>query len=147
MRKTVFLLAATAMAGFFVSGCANTEQKLGRGMNNMGEIVRCGELRRSVEQTALFEGPEVGYTTGFVKGLNKTLARTGIGMYEIVTSPFPPYGPVCTSYLTPAPAYPDNYSPGIASDSLFATDTRLGFSGGDVAPFIPGSRFSVFDTQ
>jgi hypothetical protein len=30
---------------------------------------------------------------------------------------------------------------------MFATDTNLGFSGGDVAPFIPGSRFRIFDTH
>ena len=28
---------------------------------------------------------------------------------------------------------------------MFDTDTYTGFSGGDVAPFIPGSRFRVFD--
>jgi hypothetical protein len=28
---------------------------------------------------------------------------------------------------------------------VFDTDTYMGFSGGDVAPFIPGSRFRVFD--
>ena len=31
------------------------------------------------------------------------------------------------------------------SDALFDTDTYTGFSGGDVAPLFPGSRFSVFD--
>jgi hypothetical protein len=28
---------------------------------------------------------------------------------------------------------------------LFDTDTYVGLSGGDVAPFMPGSRFKVFD--
>lgn len=147
MRKTVFLLAATAMAGVLVSGCANTEQKLGRGISNVTEVVRLGELRRSVEQTSLFDGPDAGYTTGVVQGIDRTLARTGVGAYEIVTAPFPPYDPVCTSYLAPGPVYPDNYTPGLLADSLFATDNKLGFSGGEVAPYIPGSRFTVFDTQ
>ena len=31
------------------------------------------------------------------------------------------------------------------SDSIFDTDTSLGFSGGDVFPFVQGSRFRVFD--
>jgi hypothetical protein len=31
------------------------------------------------------------------------------------------------------------------ADSLFATDTAIGYSGGDVAPFIPGSRFRIFE--
>jgi hypothetical protein len=53
--------------------------------------------------------------------------------------------PDLDKYLTPGPVYPDSYKPGLVSDSLFDTDTYTGFSGGDVAPFIPGSRFSVFD--
>ena len=34
-------------AALLVSGCAGPEQKLGRGVNNMTEITRLGELRRS----------------------------------------------------------------------------------------------------
>lgn len=113
----------------------------------MTEIVRMGEIRRSLEQTTLWEGPDVGATKGFFTGLNKTLARTGVGIYEMVTAPFPPYEPVFTDYLQVRPVYPDNYRPRALEDSLFATDTNLGFSGGDVAPFIPGSRFRIFDTH
>jgi putative exosortase-associated protein (TIGR04073 family) len=145
MRNTVTFLAAIAVLGTLATGCANVEKKLGRGMRNSYEVVRMGEMRRSVEQTALFDGPEIGYTTGFVRGFNRTLARTGVGIYEVVTSPFPPYGPIWTSYLSPEPVYPDSYRPGLIEDSTFATDTMLGFSGGDIAPFIPGSRFKVFD--
>ena len=50
-----------------------------------------------------------------------------------------------TSYLKPDPVFPESYKPGLISDALFDTDTYTGFSGGDVAPFIPGSRFRVFD--
>lgn len=144
MRKTVSLLAI-AVAGIFATGCANTEQKFGRGVTNMMEPVRLGEMRRSVEQTTLFSGQ--GYATGFVKGLNRTLARTGVGVYEVITAPFPPYDPVFTDYLTPNPGFPDSYKPALASDSVFATDANLGFSGGDVFPLVPGSRFRIFDTH
>jgi putative exosortase-associated protein (TIGR04073 family) len=147
MRKTLPLLAALALAATFVTGCANTEQKLGRGISNTLEPVRMGELRRTMEQTALWEGADVAYTTGFIRGINRTLARTGVGIYEIVTCPFPPYDPVFTDYLSPHPVYPDNYAPSLVEDSTFATDTNLGFSGGDVAPFIPGCRFRIFDTH
>ena len=147
MSKTISLLALLFTVGVMVTGCANTERKLGRGLRNTSEIVRGGEMRRTIEQTAVFDGPETGYTTGFVRGLNRSLARTGIGLYEIITCPFPPYHPVATSYLTPNPAYPDDYAPELVEDSLFATDTNLGFSGGDVAPFVPGSRFRIFDTH
>ena len=145
MRNTFWFLAAVVSAGTLATGCVNAQKKLGRGMANTYEIVRTGELRRTMEQTALFEGPEVGYTTGFVIGLSRTLARTGIGIYEIVSFPFPPYGPVATDHFAVNPVYPDNYRPGLLADSMFATDTDLGFSGGDIAPFIPGSRFKVFE--
>lgn len=147
MRKTFSLLAVLAILATLGTGCANTEKKLGRGMRNTFEIVRMGELRRTAEQTAISYGPETAYTTGFIRGLNRTLARTGVGLYEIVTCPIPPYDPVCTDYLSPEPVYPDNYKPTLVEDSTFANDTNLGFSGGDVIPFVPGSRFRIFDTH
>ena len=147
MRKALPVLAILVVAFALTSGCANTERKFGRGLANIMEPLRMGEIRRSMEQTALFEGPDVAYTGGFVTGLNKTLARTGIGVYEIVTAPFPPYDPVATSYLTPNPVYPDSYQPSLIEGSTFSTDANLGYSGGDVAPFIPGSRFRIFDTH
>lgn len=147
MRKTLPLLAFVAIAGALAAGCANTEQKFGRGMSNFVEPLRMGEMRRSMEQTGLFDGPDASYGVGFIRGINKTLARTGVGVYEMVTAPFPPYDPVWTSYLSPNPVYPDNYTPNLVEDSTFATDINLGFSGGDVMPFAPGSRFRIFDTH
>jgi len=163
MRIATTLLALIAVGAF--TGCAGPERKFGRGLNNFTEIARGGELRRSVEQTAIWEGPEVAYTTGFIRGLNRTVTRTVIGAYEIVTAPLPPYGPLMTStnrlypdfsirnsgypwggmVLPEDPVWPDNYRPTLMSDSLFSTDTSLGFSGGDVAPMVPGSRFHIFD--
>lgn len=145
--RNLALLALLVLTAAFAAGCANTERKFGRGMSNLFELARLGEFRRSVEQTALFDGPDAGYTVGFVRGLNRSLARAGVGIYEIVTAPIPPYDPVFTDYLTPGPVYPDNYTPGILADSMFATDWNLGFSGGDVMPFLPGSRFRVFDSH
>lgn len=149
MRNVISLLALTALAALLTSGCKGPEQKLGRGFSNTMEITRFGEMRRSIEQTAVFESPSAGYTAGAVRGLNRTLARTGLGLFEIVTFPFPMpgsgYRPICTHYLPPGPAYPDSYKPGLISGSTFDTDTTLGINGGDAAPFIPGSRFKVFD--
>jgi putative exosortase-associated protein (TIGR04073 family) len=144
MRKIIFPAFALA-AVFIVAGCADSEQKLGRGMSNTYEVVRWGEMRRSIEQTAVLDDPGQGYTTGVIQGFDRSMARTGIGLYEIVTFPFPPYHPVATNYLSVEPVFPDSYKPGIISDPLFRTDTYSGFSGGDVAPFVPGSRFQIFD--
>jgi putative exosortase-associated protein (TIGR04073 family) len=118
-----------------------------------------------MEQTALWDGTDAAYTTGLIRGLNRSFVRTAIGAYEVVTFPFPPYGPLLTStnriypdfsirntsfpwggmVLPEDPVYPENYTPSLLSDSIFATDTSLGFSGGDVMPFVVGSRFRIFD--
>ena len=149
MRNVISLLALTAIVALFTSGCKGPEQKLGRGISNSMEITRFGEMRRSIEQTAVFESPSAGYTGGAIRGLNKTLARTGLGLFEVATfwCPMPGkgYRPICTHYLPPGPAYPESYKPGLMSGSLFETDTYIGMSGGDVAPFIPGNRFKIFD--
>ena len=163
MRITTCL--ALAGAAVLLIGCAGPEKKLGRGILNATEFARLGEIHRSMEQTYLWENTDSAYTTGLIRGLHRSFTRTGIGIYEIVTAPFPPYDPLLTStnlvfpdpnvrnkrypwggmVLTEYPTYPDSYRPGIIADSIFSTDTSLGFSGGDVAPLIPGSRFRVFD--
>lgn len=145
MKKPVSLLGAVLLLGLLASGCAGPEKKLGRGLSNMYEIIRMGDMRRTMEQTAVFETTDSTYAYGMVKGFNRSMTRFGLGLYETITFPIPSYDPVCTNYLTPHVVYPDNYKPRIMADSLFATDTCIGFSGGDVAPMIPGSRFRIFD--
>lgn len=154
MRKSVFLLAIAGMACVLFTGCTSgtsgitgPQRKLGRGINNLTEIPRGGEMRRSIEQTGIFHGPEVAYTSGVIHGFNRSISRTLVGAYEIVTFPFPngpgkDFSPIMLPERT---VYPDAYRPGLLGDSLFSTDTNLGFSGGDVMPFVPGSRFKIFD--
>jgi len=153
MRNIFSFLAALAIAGALSSGCSSAEKKLGRGMSNMTEFARLGEMRRSIEQTALFDQPGGNYATGVIRGLTRSFVRTGVGVYEVVTFPIPPYDPACADYLRPEPwladhpVYPDNYRPDIIDDAMFATDMNMGFSGGDLFPYIPGSKFKVFDTH
>ena len=160
-------LAALAGIVAFAVGCAGPEKKLGRGLLNATEFARGGEIHRSMEQTALWENTDSTYTTGFIRGFNRSLTRTAIGIFEIVTFPFPTptYDPYLTStnriypdpnvrnksypwggmVLTEYPTYPDSYTPSLISDSIFATDASLGFSFGDVAPMVPGSKFHIFE--
>ena len=145
IRTPIFTLTAIAALALLSAGCAKPEDKFSRGLRNATEFARLGEIRRSYEQTALFDGTEKAYTTGLIRGINKSLVRTGVGVYEIVTFPLPPYDPVLTHYIPADPVFPASYKPGIAADSTTATDTHMGFSGGDVAPMIPGSRFRIFD--
>lgn len=145
MRKIFFPLAALAVALVAV-GCTGPEQKLGRGLSNTYEIVRWGELRRSVELNAVEPLPGTGYY-GFIHGFDRSLGRTGLGVFETLTFPIPTptYKPMFTRYFAPDPVFPESYKPSLLSDALFDTDTYTGFSGGDVAPWFPGSRFSIFD--
>ena len=145
MRNALPFLAVIALAALFGSGCAGPEEKLGRGLSNTFEIVRMGEMRRSIEQAEIFDPNGPSFTTGLVNGFDRSMARTGVGLYEVVTFPIPSYGPICTDYLSPNAVFPSSYTPGRMTDPMFDTDTYTGFSGGDVAPFIPGSRFRVFD--
>src|SRR4051812_40571002 len=93
----IVTILALASAVILSSGCAGPERKFGRGVLNATEFVRLGEIRRSMEQTALWEDTDSAYTTGFIRGLNRSLARTAIGVYEIATFPFPSYEPMLTS--------------------------------------------------
>jgi putative exosortase-associated protein (TIGR04073 family) len=145
MRNTVFILGAFALLVVLGAGCAGPEAKLGRGFSNITEPTRLAEFSRAEEQASLINGTDTGFATGFVQGVNKTLVRTGVGAYEIVTFPLPPYRPVCTKYLNPSPQYPDAYHPRKWADPMFDADHYNGFSGGDVLPWFPGSKFRVFD--
>jgi len=161
MRVALSLFSVAAVVA--LTGCAGPENKFGRGMNNLTEIVRGGEMHRAIEQTSMWDGPTAGRTTGFARGFTRTMARTGIGLYEVVTFPLPPYRPLLAPKgplypdpsvrtrrspwggleLSESPVFPDSYKPGWRAGSIFDTDSSLGFSGGDVAPGFPGSRFNT----
>ncbi len=145
MRNGITFLAAVALAAVFNTGCAGPEAKLGHGMGNTFEVARLGEMRRTVEQTAIFDSPGQAYTTGMIRGFDRSMGRTAMGVYEVATFPFPPYHPVLTGTFRPDPVFPESYKPGLISEGLFDTDTYMGYSGGDVAPWLIGSRFKVFD--
>ena len=141
MRISTISICVLA-AAFLSTGCAGPERKLGRGLTNVAEVTRLGELRHSMEQSAIWDSPQEGITTGFISGISKTVKRTAVGAYEVVTFPIPSYDPIVEPEWG---QYPDNHTPNLVSDSTFATDTSLGFGGGDITPFLPGSRFKVFD--
>ena len=56
-----------------------------------------------------------------------------------------PYTRITPEGFADGSVYPENFRPGLFADQLFATDTAIGFSGGEIAPMIPGSRFRIFD--
>jgi putative exosortase-associated protein (TIGR04073 family) len=117
---------------------------LGRGVRNTCEVGRLGEFRYSMEQTAVWDSPTEACTTGVVAGIDRSVARTGIGLYEIITFPFPPYHPVCTGYIPAQPVYPDNYRPSLPADPIYDSSQHIGMSEGNALSFVPGSQFNVF---
>jgi putative exosortase-associated protein (TIGR04073 family) len=147
MRKFLILLAASAVCSLLLTGCAGPEQKLGRGIRNTAEIVRWSSMQRSIEQTTLWEGTDVGITTGVVKGFNETIARTGMGLVDIVTFPipYPSYQAWGTNVVPASVQYPDSYKPGMRQNQATSTDISLGFAGGTILPWLPGNRFRIFD--
>lgn len=170
MRKPLALTFSAIVAVSLTTGCSGPSYKLGRGINNATEFARLGDIRRSMEQTAMWYGPDQAYTTGFIKGVNRSITRTVLGVAEIATFPIPtpsydpfymkyskgsediyiggPYQPKqfwSLDFMTEDPVYPTNFKPGLISDSTFATDTQIGFSAGDAFPMVPGSRFHIFD--
>jgi putative exosortase-associated protein (TIGR04073 family) len=144
MRQLIFALAVVASVAA-LTGCAGPERKLARGIDNTMEIVRWGDMRRSIEQEGVFSGPDYTYTFGDIHGFDQSVCRIGLGLYEVVTFPIPSYNPILTTKVPAVPQTPESFKPGLIDDTIFNTDTYTGYSGGDVAPFIPGSRFKVFD--
>ena len=81
-------------------------QKAVRGLANTGLGVVI-ELPKTVYYDTLEDGPLYGLTVGVLEGLSWGIARTLVGVYEVLTFPFPlpeGYRPIYT------PSYP--YEPG-----------------------------------
>ncbi|HAM73235.1 MAG TPA: hypothetical protein DCM86_16490 [Verrucomicrobiales bacterium] len=165
INKLLTSSVALASASLFVAGCAGPEQKLGRGIRNATEFAHLGEMQRSIEQTALWDGPQTAYSTGVVRGFNRSVARTAYGVWDIVTFPFPSYEPKFTpkGYIAPdysiantqypyggmklpeTPAFPSSNKARLPSDPIFESDNDLGISGSVIGSGFPGNRFHVFD--
>ena len=74
VKKSSVVFSLLAACAFLV-GCAGPEEKLGRGVVNSTEPFRLGEMRRSIEQTAIFGSPEQSRTVGIIHGFDRTIAR------------------------------------------------------------------------
>jgi putative exosortase-associated protein (TIGR04073 family) len=154
MRNKVLYFLSLIAVSSLIAGCAGPEQKFSRGLNNMVEFARMGELQRSMEQAAVFDvDGHGGITDGFFHGINRSFERTGAGLYEVLTFPIPngpdgDYRPIFYGeglVHTAEPVYPDSYKPDWIDEPFVQPDVALGFAGGDIAPWSPGSRFHVFD--
>lgn len=62
-------------------------KKLGRGLANV--LTGWVELPKNIYDTSVEENVLSGLTMGLAKGIGMTIVRTGAGVYETVTFPFP----------------------------------------------------------
>ena len=126
MRELTAKLIPICGAVLLLASCAEgPQEKLGRGIVNSMEIFRMGEMRRAITDTGVLDSPNLEFTTGVIRGANRTMLRTAYGFYEVFTFPWPnhkpkDYGPIFF-YGNPAlknssPVYPDAYKPQILAD-------------------------------
>ena len=111
MRKIIFPLVAVA-AALFAAGCTGPEQKLGRGLSNTYEVVRWGELRRSVEHEQPCWTRPAPATTASSTALTVPFSAPGSASYEVVTFPIPmpTYQPMFAKDFSPDPVFPESYT-------------------------------------
>ncbi len=78
-------------------------KKLYRGLANV--VTGWVELPKNIYDTSVEDNPLSGLTVGLAKGVGMTIVRTGAGVYETATFPFP---------------IPEGYTPVLEPEFVFA---------------------------
>ncbi len=94
----VLIILNMASPGF----AQDPAKKLGRGLANI--LTGWIELPKNIYETSAETNPVAGLTIGLVKGLGMTIVRTGAGIYDTATFPFP---------------LPQNYKPVLEPEYVF----------------------------
>lgn len=84
---TVYLSVIGLLLGTSVCFAQDPFSKLGRGVANT--LTGWVELPKNVYNTSVEDNAFAGMTLGLAKGVGMTIVRTGAGVYEIATFPFP----------------------------------------------------------
>ena len=93
MSKTIARLSLVVIAIVVILNMAtpsyaqDATKKLGRGLVNI--LTGWIELPKNIYETSVESNPLAGITIGLAKGLGMTVVRTGAGVYETATFPFP----------------------------------------------------------
>lgn len=103
--KVMFVCCVVvAMIGMATQAYAqDPAKKLGRGLANI--LTGWVELPKNIYETSVEENVLSGLTMGLAKGIGMTIVRTGAGVYETVTFPFP---------------IPENYCPVLEPEFVFS---------------------------
>lgn len=93
------LLTATALLALAALASADIQQppssewgptrKLGRGLGNIAFGLT--EIPNSMMDVNYYEGNNAAFSYGIVRGVGRSLARMGYGLYDIFLFPFPTY--------------------------------------------------------
>ena len=89
LKGIVVILALMFVLNLWSTNCyaQNPIKKLGRGVANI--ITGWVEIPKNVYETTQDENILMGLTVGLAKGLGMSVIRTGAGIYDTVTFPFP----------------------------------------------------------
>ncbi len=90
MRKALLTVYVAVLAALLVTNICFADDpftKLGRGVANT--LTGWVELPKNIYNTSVQDNAFAGITLGLAKGAGMTLVRTGAGIYEIATFPFP----------------------------------------------------------
>lgn len=79
----VIMILGVAQVGF----AQDAARKLGRGLANT--VSGWLEIPKNIYDVSVESNPFVGITWGTIKGTGYAVARTGAGVFDIVTFPFP----------------------------------------------------------
>ena len=88
LKGIIICVAVLMILNIATSGYAqDAAKKLGRGLANV--LTGWIELPKNIYDTSVEDNPLSGMTIGLAKGVGMTIVRTGAGIYETVTFPFP----------------------------------------------------------
>jgi len=93
MNKTLTKGFAIILVAFIILGAASNcfaqdaAKKLGRGLGNI--LTGWVELPKNIYDTSVEQNVLAGLTIGLAKGVGMTVVRTGAGVYDTATFPFP----------------------------------------------------------
>ena len=107
MRKALIICVAivTILSIATVSFAQDPAKKLGRGIANI--LTGWVEIPKHIYNTSIETNPLVGLTVGTAKGIGMSIVRTGAGVYEVITFPFP---------------LPEDYMPILEPEFVFQTE-------------------------